>query len=163
MSRDTCWSEMEVPCDYICVCVCACVRGERDGGIHMSNFMYSSIKQRFRVFMKVDIKFPELTWGWRNALHQTHHPSEDALTSSHSPASTPPPSPVRRPPPVSQRPLQPLQGDPRKRHNALCSVNIGRRGGLRRDIAARNPFSWACHFFSTAMCEKIAKKKAQYF
>lgn len=83
------------------ICVYAWVsewESESDTGIHMSNSMYSSIKQRFRVFMKVDIKLPELTWGWRNALHQTHHPSEDALTRSHPipPTRSPPPAPVRR-------------------------------------------------------------------
>lgn len=77
-------------------------------------------------------------------LSITHHPSEDALNSSHSPASTsPPPSPPPAPvcrrsqsstsvsaatafPLVSQRPLQPLQGT-EETTQALCSVNIGRR------------------------------------
>lgn len=62
VSSDTCCSEMEVQC--VIQFVYACVRArdrESDTGIHMSNFMYSSIKQRFRVFMKVDYKLPELT------------------------------------------------------------------------------------------------------
>lgn len=71
-------------------------------------------------------------------LSITHHPSEDALNSSHSPASTSSPPVCRRSqssvrvsaatafPLVSQRPLQPLQGT-EETTQALCSVNIGRR------------------------------------